>query len=162
MWGGGRRIYWRLKEKKIKAKSDGVSTHNITQEQKGEVVGSRIATNGFLMHSLRVEDSQWREVIGISKEGGSEYFLQLLQLQLLIIQIIRRVEVLEIGEQIETIQTTALLRSTRILRRILKTWKDLLSLSLLWKTIKLRLSEKLARSKIIITIIIIIIIIVCI
>ena len=35
----------------------------------------------------------------------------------------------------ETIKTTVLLRSARILRRILKTWGDLLSLKLQWKTI---------------------------
>ena len=44
-------------------------------------------------------------------------------------------EDLEIGERIETIQTTALLRTARILRRVLETWGDLLSLKLQWKTI---------------------------
>ena len=42
---------------------------------------------------------------------------------------------LEISEWVETIQTTGLLRSVRILRRILETWGDLLSLKLLWKTV---------------------------
>ena len=37
---------------------------------------------------------------------------------------------LEIRGQVETIQTTALLRSAKILRRILETWGDLLSLKL--------------------------------
>ena len=36
---------------------------------------------------------------------------------------------LEIGGRIETIQTTALLRTTRILRRVLETWGNLLSLT---------------------------------
>ena len=36
---------------------------------------------------------------------------------------------------IETIQTTTLLRTARILRRVLETWGDLLSLQLQWKTI---------------------------
>ena len=40
-------------------------------------------------------------------------------------------EELEIGGRIETIQITALLRSARILRRVLETWGDLLSLKLL-------------------------------
>ena len=44
-------------------------------------------------------------------------------------------EDLEIGGRVETIQTTALLRTTRMLRRALKTWGDLLSLKLQWKTI---------------------------
>ena len=36
---------------------------------------------------------------------------------------------LEVGGRVETIQTTALLRTARILRRVLETWGDLLSLS---------------------------------
>ena len=42
---------------------------------------------------------------------------------------------LEVGGRVETIQTTALLRTARILRRVLETWGDLLSLKLQWKTI---------------------------
>ena len=41
---------------------------------------------------------------------------------------------LEVGGRIETLQTTALLRMARILRRVLETWGDLLSLKLQWKT----------------------------
>ena len=37
---------------------------------------------------------------------------------------------LEVGWRVETIQTTALLRTARILRRVLETWGDLLSLKL--------------------------------
>ena len=44
-------------------------------------------------------------------------------------------EELEIRARVETIQTTALLRSSRILRRVLETLGDLLSLKLQWKTI---------------------------
>ena len=39
---------------------------------------------------------------------------------------------LEDGGLVETIQTTTLVRTARILRRVLETWRDLLSL--LWKT----------------------------
>ena len=42
---------------------------------------------------------------------------------------------LEVSGRVETIQTTALLRTARILRRVLETWGDLLSLKLQWKTI---------------------------
>ena len=42
---------------------------------------------------------------------------------------------LEVGGRVETIQTAALLRTARILRRVLETWVDLLSLRLQWKTI---------------------------
>ena len=44
-------------------------------------------------------------------------------------------EDLEIGGRVETIQTIALLRRARILRRVRETWGDLLSLRLHWKTI---------------------------
>ena len=42
---------------------------------------------------------------------------------------------LETGGRADTIQTTALLRSARILRIVLETGRDLLSLRLQWKTI---------------------------
>ena len=49
-------------------------------------------------------------------------------------RLLKGLEDLEVGERVETIQTTALLRTTRILRRVLETWGDLLSLRLQWKT----------------------------
>ena len=42
--------------------------------------------------------------------------------------LVKILEDLEIRGRVETIQTTALLRSARILRRILETWRDFLSL----------------------------------
>ena len=50
------------------------------------------------------------------------------------------------GCRLETIQTTALLRSARILKRVLETRGDLLSLRLQWKTIDKDWSEKLANN----------------
>ena len=47
--------------------------------------------------------------------------------------LLKRLEDLEAGGQVETIQTTALLRTARILRRVLETWGDLVSLKLQWK-----------------------------
>ena len=44
-------------------------------------------------------------------------------------------EDLEVGRRVETIQMTALLRMAKILRRVLGTWGDFLSLRLQWKTI---------------------------
>ena len=52
--------------------------------------------------------------------------------------LLKGLEDLEIGGRMETIQTTALLKTARILRRVLKTWGDLLSLNLQWKTVSLR------------------------
>ena len=48
--------------------------------------------------------------------------------------LVKGLEDLEITGWVENIQTTALLRSARILRRVWKTWGDLLSLILQWKT----------------------------
>ena len=42
---------------------------------------------------------------------------------------------LEVGGRMENIQTTALLRTARILRRVLETWEDLLLLEHQSKTI---------------------------
>ena len=47
----------------------------------------------------------------------------------------RRLEESKIGRWIETIQITALLISATIVRRVMETSGDLLSLTLLWKTI---------------------------
>ena len=44
--------------------------------------------------------------------------------------LLKGLEDLEVGGWVETIQTTALLRTARILRRVLETWGDLLSLKL--------------------------------
>ena len=47
--------------------------------------------------------------------------------------LLKGLEDLEVGGLVETIQTTALLKTARILRRVLETWGDLLSLNLPWK-----------------------------
>ena len=49
--------------------------------------------------------------------------------------LLKGLEDLEVGGRVETIQMTVLLRTARILRRVLETWGDLLSLKFLWKTI---------------------------
>ena len=57
--------------------------------------------------------------------------------------LLKGLEDLDVGGRVETIQTTALLRMARILRRILETWGDLLSLKLQWKTISVSWCEKI-------------------
>ena len=47
--------------------------------------------------------------------------------------LLKGLEDLEVGGRVETIQTTSLLKTGRILRRVLETWEDLLSLNLQWK-----------------------------
>ena len=49
--------------------------------------------------------------------------------------LLKGLEDLEVGGGVETIQTTALLKMARILRRVLETWGELLSLDLQWKTL---------------------------
>ena len=49
--------------------------------------------------------------------------------------LLKGLENFEVGGRVEIIQTTALLRTARILRRVLETWGDLLSLKLQWETI---------------------------
>ena len=49
--------------------------------------------------------------------------------------LLKGLEDLEIGGRVETIQTTTLLSTAKILRRVLETWGDLLSLKLQWKAI---------------------------
>ena len=53
---------------------------------------------------------------------------------------------LEIGERDEAIQTTAQVKSNRVLKWVMETRGDLLSLKLQWKTICLNWWEKLARN----------------
>ena len=57
--------------------------------------------------------------------------------------LLKGLEDLEVDGQVETIQTTAFLKTVRILRRVLETWGDLLSLNLQGKTMSLRWCEKL-------------------
>ena len=68
--------------------------------------------------------------------------------------LLKSLEDLEFTGRVETIQTTALLRTDRILWWILETWGDLQLLKLQWKTISWHRCEKLWRSIIIIIIII--------
>ena len=49
--------------------------------------------------------------------------------------LLKGLEDLKITGRVETIQTITLLRTTRILRRVLETWGDLLSLKHQWKII---------------------------
>ena len=45
-------------------------------------------------------------------------------------ELVKRLEDLEIRGKVETIQTSALLRSVTILRKVQETWRDLLSVKL--------------------------------
>ena len=69
-------------------------------------------------------------------------------------------EDLKVGGRVETIQTTALLRTARILRSVLETWGDLLSFRLQGKNPSVNVGVKIPNGIIIKIIIIIIIIII--
>ena len=58
-------------------------------------------------------------------------------------ELLKGLEDLEVNGRVETIQATALLKTARILRRVLETWGDLLLLNLQGKTNCLRRCEKL-------------------
>ena len=49
--------------------------------------------------------------------------------------LLKGLEDLEVGGRVETVQTTALLKTAKVQRRVLETWGDLLSLNQQWKTI---------------------------
>ena len=49
--------------------------------------------------------------------------------------LLKELKELEVERRVETIQTTALVRTSRILRRVLETRRDLQSLKFQWKTI---------------------------
>ena len=49
--------------------------------------------------------------------------------------LLKGLEDFEVWGRVETIQTTSLLKTARILKQVLETWGDLLSLKLQWKTI---------------------------
>ena len=61
--------------------------------------------------------------------------------------LLKGLEDLEVGGRVETIQTTALLRTAWILRRVLETWGDLLWLRLQWKNHRLSLMWKALMSE---------------
>ena len=59
--------------------------------------------------------------------------------------LVKGLEELEIKTRVETIQISALLRSARLLRRVLETLGDLQSLKLQWKAISWSWCEKLSK-----------------
>ena len=67
-------------------------------------------------------------------------------------ELLKGLEDLEVEGRVETIKTTELLRTTNILRSVLETWGDLLSLKIQWKTISWHRWENSQRVMIIIRI----------
>ena len=61
--------------------------------------------------------------------------------------LLKGLEDLKVGGQVDTTKNTALLRTTRIPRTVLETWGDLLSLKLQWKTISEHWGKKTPMSQ---------------
>ena len=114
------------------------------QQQKKKRKSEKLPT---LMSRLTTE-WKWKNVKrGISTSTLPENWKKLWNMKVTIIPIVigafgtvtkgllKGLEDLEVGGRVDTIQTTALLKTARILRRVLKTWGDLLSLNLPWKTL---------------------------
>ena len=57
--------------------------------------------------------------------------------------LLKDLEDLEVGGGVQTFQTIAFLKTARILRRVLETWGDILSLKIQRNTISWRKCEKL-------------------
>ena len=55
-------------------------------------------------------------------------------------KLLKLLEDLKVGGRLETFKTAALLRTPRVLRRILETWGDILSLKFQWKTLTQRVN----------------------
>ena len=81
------------------------------------------------------ENEVWDKYLDLARELKKKQWSMIVTVIPIVIGLVRELEELKIGGRIESIQTTALLRSARILRRVLETWGNLLSIRLKWKTI---------------------------
>ena len=82
-------------------------------------------------HRINLKENENNKYLDLARE-----LKKLWNMKVTIVPIkLKGLENLEVGGRGETIQTTALLRTARILRRVLETWEDLLSLRFKWKTI---------------------------
>ena len=103
-------------------------------------------------HKVKLKENEKKDkYLGFSRELKKVWNMKVTIIQIVIGALgigtkglVKGQEGFEIKERMETIQTTALLRSARILRRVLETWWNLLSLklqknhqlTLVWKTLK--------------------------
>ena len=90
-------------------------------------------------HRVKLKESEKRDkYLDLARELKKHWNMKVTIIQIVIDALgtvtkwlVQGLEDLEIMWQVETVQATALLRSPRILRRVLETWGDLLSLELL-------------------------------
>ena len=95
-------------------------------------------------HRIKLKEWEKRDkyldLAGELKKNYGIWRRQLYQLWLILLAavtkgLLKGPEDLEVGGRVEIIRTTALVKTAWILRRVLETWGDLLSLNLQWKTI---------------------------
>ena len=86
-------------------------------------------------HKVKLKESKKRhKYLDLARELKKQWNMKIMVIPIVIGVLgtitkilIKELENLEIRERADTIQTTAMLKSTRILRRVLETWGDLLS-----------------------------------
>ena len=101
----------------------------------GKIVNFAVSADHRKKKKLK-ESEKKDKYLDLSGEKEKLWNMKVTNLSIVTIEgLLKRLEVLEIREQVKTIQTATLLRTDRILRRVLETWGDLLSLNLQWKTI---------------------------
>ena len=94
-------------------------------------------------HRIKLKECEKREkYLDLARKSKKQWNMQVTIIPIVISAfgtvtkgLLKGLEELEFGGQVETIQTTALLRTVRILRSVLETWGDLLLLKFRWKTI---------------------------
>ena len=97
----------------------------------------------FAVHRINLKESERKDkYLDLSRELKNLWNMKVTVIPIVIGALgtvikglIQGLEDLEIRERVEAIQNIALLRSARILRKVLEIWGDLLSLKLQWKTI---------------------------
>ena len=93
-------------------------------------------------HSVKIKESNTKDkYLDLAREQKKLWNMRVMvmpvvvsELRMLPKSLEKELEKLKISVRIETFQTSVLIKSARILRRVLKTWGDLLSLRLQWKT----------------------------
>ena len=94
-------------------------------------------------HRVKLKESEKKDkYLDLARELKKPWNMNLMFLPIVIgdlgrvtKRLVQELEELEISGRVETIQTTSLLKSASILRGILETWVDLLSLKLQWESI---------------------------
>ena len=94
-------------------------------------------------HRVKLKDGKKRDrYLNFARELKKQWNMKVMMIPIVVGALrtipkglVKGLENLEIRGQVDTIQTTALSKSTRILKRVLETWGYLLLLKLQWETI---------------------------